>query len=471
MQIERTFWITMCIFKRCQSLNPKNVWHYGYHLVIGYRIILLFGVRIRYRFMDGLRRTRSLFLMVTIFDSNGQESKTRILKTTTIKFELSRFWQVHSYRRFLTVLWNHFLSSSFQLHQRSIPNLFQAHANLLLTIPYTSLTSQAFIPRSIPKALKFHAKSNSNSRLIFCSHILFNYFGINGSFIVDFFQFSDLKFPLIKLEITNMDKITFMDLDYLYIELFDVIAKTYRQTMFSCQDYTFLEYHTSHSSTPSKISTLTLAGNICIAFYSEYGNEVNINCILNTKLSWNQKLVTEQIKSVEAVCNLLVILTMSGRIEIWKPNEENLFTQRQTIQVFNPSSISAVCFKEVVYVAICSESTVNSLHYGQVEIYRSATVYSDFQYFQTIRVAIPIQTKFSILPSSELILYVLTKNPKHSMIAYSYKGVYGFKEFVVGSTIPKGDLLSVLKDMNSQKEFVGIISNENVLIIEAVLIN
>lgn len=285
------------------------------------------------------------------------------------------------------------------------------------------------------------------------------------------FKLTDLKFPIIKMEIINIDKISFADMDYLYIELFDKIAKIYSQTMFSYLDYKFIEYHRTYSTTPTKISTLTLAGNICIGFYSEHLNEVNINCIQNMKLSWNQKLVAGQIKYVEAVCNSLVILTITGSIEIWRPNHENIFQQQQIIQVFNPSSISTVCFKEVIYIAICSESTVNSLHYGQVEIYKSATIYSEFQYLQTIRVAIPVQTKFSILSSSELILYVLTKNPKHSMIAYSYKGVYGFKEFVVGSTIPKGDSLSVLKDINSQKEFVGIISNENVLIIEAVLVN
>lgn len=285
------------------------------------------------------------------------------------------------------------------------------------------------------------------------------------------FQFSDLKFPIMKMEIINIDKISFEDMDYLYIELFDKIGKFYRQTMFSYLDYKFIEYYTSFSITPSKITTLSLAGSICIGFYSEYLNEVNINCIEDTKLSWNQKLVAGQIKYVEAVCNSLVILTISGSIEIWRTNPENIFQQQQIIKVFNPSSISTVCFKEVIYIAICSESTVNSLHYGQVEIYKAPTIYSEFLYFQTISVAIPVQTKFSILPSSELILYVLTKNPKHSMIAYSYKGVYGFKEFVVGSTIPKGDSLSVLKDINSQKEFVGIISNENVLIIEAVLVN
>lgn len=248
------------------------------------------------------------------------------------------------------------------------------------------------------------------------------------------------------------------------------MAKNYRQTMFSYQNYEFIEYQTFFSNSPRKISTLPLAGKICIAFYSEYLNDLNINCIQESKLLWNQKLVTGHIKYVENVCNSLVVLTMSGRIEIWRTNQENIFQQQQIIQVFNPSSISTVCFKEVIYIAICSESTVNSLHYGQVEIYKSPTIYSEFQYFQTIRVAIPVQTKFSIIPSAELILYVLTKNPKHSMIAYSYKGVYGFKEFVVGSTIPKGDSLSVLKDINSQKEFVGIISNENVLIIEAVLV-
>lgn len=273
------------------------------------------------------------------------------------------------------------------------------------------------------------------------------------------------------MDIIYIDKISFINMDYLYIELFDITAKNYRQIMFSYQDYTFLDYHTSYSNASSKISTLTLAGKICVAIYSEFLNDVNIDCILKSKVSWNQKLLTGRIKYVEAVCHSLVMLTMGGRIEIWRPNEENIFTQQQIIQVFNPSSISTVCFKEVIYIAICSESTVNSLHYGQVEIYKSPTIYSEFQYFQTIRVAIPVQTKFSILPSSELVLYVLTKNPKHSMIAYSYKGVYGFKEFVVGSTIPKGDSLSILKDINSQKEFVGIISNANILIIEAVLVN
>lgn len=50
-----------------------------------------------------------------------------------------------------------------------------------------------------------------------------------------------------------------------------------------------------------------------------------------------------------------------------------------------------------------------------------------FTHWQDITVEAPIQVEFLILPSQELILYILTDNPAKPLIVYMYQGLERFK--------------------------------------------
>ena len=80
-----------------------------------------------------------------------------------------------------------------------------------------------------------------------------------------------------------------------------------------------------------------------------------------------------------------------------------------------------------------------------------------------------MEIEFSIIhDTDDLLLYILTKNPLKPFIVYKYNGINGFVEFVVGSTIPHGNNLTLMKNFN--QEFIAItINNNELLILEAII--
>lgn len=48
--------------------------------------------------------------------------------------------------------------------------------------------------------------------------------------------------------------------------------------------------------------------------------------------------------------------------------------------------------------------------------------------WHTLKIRAPVEVKFSLLPSNELLLYVLTKDPIEPLKTYIYDGIFGFKE-------------------------------------------
>lgn len=56
---------------------------------------------------------------------------------------------------------------------------------------------------------------------------------------------------------------------------------------------------------------------------------------------------------------------------------------------------------------------------------------------QVIELDAPLQVEFTVLPSNELVLYILTENPTAPFVVYMYNGISGFTEAIVGSTVPQ----------------------------------
>lgn len=48
-----------------------------------------------------------------------------------------------------------------------------------------------------------------------------------------------------------------------------------------------------------------------------------------------------------------------------------------------------------------------------------------------MKIRAPIEVKFSVLPSNELLLYILTRDPTEPLKAFIYEGIFGFKERLV----------------------------------------
>lgn len=68
---------------------------------------------------------------------------------------------------------------------------------------------------------------------------------------------------------------------------------------------------------------------------------------------------------------------------------------------------------------------------------------------QKLEVSAPIQVEFSILPTNELILYVLTTSATEPLIVYEYEGIFGFSKKIVAAWVPNSSGLkqfSTLQD-------------------------
>jgi hypothetical protein len=72
-----------------------------------------------------------------------------------------------------------------------------------------------------------------------------------------------------------------------------------------------------------------------------------------------------------------------------------------------------------------------------------------------------------VLPTKELMLYILTNNPTQPIIIYQYAGAAGFKEFIQTSMIPRGQYLQVIQMPELHKEFVALSGKDELVLIEA----
>lgn len=60
-----------------------------------------------------------------------------------------------------------------------------------------------------------------------------------------------------------------------------------------------------------------------------------------------------------------------------------------------------------------------------------------FTPFQSVLIDAPLQVEFAVLPSQELILFILKDSAKSSLVIYEYNGISGFTEKIVAAGIPK----------------------------------
>lgn len=94
----------------------------------------------------------------------------------------------------------------------------------------------------------------------------------------------------------------------------------------------------------------------------------------------------------------------------------------------------------------------------------------EFMHIQSIKDKIPSKTEFSILPSSDLLLYVLTNNPIQSLMVYRFNGINNFNETVVTSTTTTNGIDMRPIKIDHDLEMLSIISKNNeVVLIEAVM--
>lgn len=279
--------------------------------------------------------------------------------------------------------------------------------------------------------------------------------------------------------ILNVEKINLYSMDFLVLETQDGLSGEYVQTclgFFTNEGFQRIwQMRSGHSI---KITNVKLNNLDCLVKYSDENGTSEIACTGSNGLSPYQLLKGAPISQVVALKSehdstdspALLVLTADGNIVMYKPDANHKLGLKQTLQIINPTYIGGICHEEYCYIAICSDKTENAVHYGSVEIYRARNGH-DFTHFQTINIKIPVKVEFSLLPTKDMLLYVMTNNPTQSIIVYQYSGAAGFTEYISSSTIPKGRTINVVKLPEYGRELLAIITDIDVLFIEPVLKN
>jgi hypothetical protein len=267
------------------------------------------------------------------------------------------------------------------------------------------------------------------------------------------------------LTITKLDKVTLHQREYLVVETYDKLRRAHIMALHRLTDHSFDIAYQFASNVSASVVALTMADKQCLGLYSEFKADLFITCLApdGFTLVQYQVVKTANVRQAVALPDQLLLLNVDQKILVLTGDP------LQTIQVIhsiNPSYIAGVFYRHHRYLAVCSEKAENSVHHGLVEIYRS-TGGDLFHHFQTIAVKIPIQAEFSVLPTQELMLYVVTNNPTQPIYVYQYAGAAGFKEFIHTSMIPRGQAMQVVQLAELQKEFVALTAKDEVVLIEA----
>lgn len=292
-------------------------------------------------------------------------------------------------------------------------------------------------------------------------------------FVIDHFM-PPLKSSESGERILNVESIHLNNMDYLVLETKN--DQNYIQTSLGYfNEDGFQRIWRLNTTHPTRTTSLRLSGKDCVIRYSDLIGNSEISCLGRNGLFPYQKLEGAPIAQVvtlgDGESQSIVILTADGNVVIYEPQtikDLDKLTLKQILQPINPSFVQSVTYNEYAYVAVCSDKTENAAHYGSIEIYRARAGH-EFTHFQTINIKIPLKIQFSKLESNDLLMYVLTNNPSQSIIVYQYTGAAGFKEFISSSTIPRGKGISLVSMPEHHKDILAIITEKDVMFVEAIL--
>ncbi|XP_022920156.2 putative leucine-rich repeat-containing protein DDB_G0290503 isoform X2 [Onthophagus taurus] len=207
----------------------------------------------------------------------------------------------------------------------------------------------------------------------------------------------------------------------------------------------------------------------CSLFSSHYNSEL----YCKEKDQFQQK---QTFKSIEKASSLIMngetfLITSNSQrtdnfVTILQYNKDfSRFVTIQRIYIVSPCSITSISYKQAHYLAIASSHIEDAIYSGSVHIKWFHPNIEMFVSYQSIDINSPIQVEFAILPSKELVLYVLTRSG--SLLIYEHEGEFGFnlkhsvntnaKSFKLGEM--HGEHLVLASGLNQMKVVRGIFKN------------
>lgn len=271
---------------------------------------------------------------------------------------------------------------------------------------------------------------------------------------------SALQYSVSSYQITKVDKVVKNAVDHLYVEIFDKSSESFYQSLmlFDPPSKTFVAVLQTESQFSTQSFTLDDGASACYgSFFPSFAN-LNIICDGQSPTL----LKTAPIRSVSSQNGLIILLTDDHQLQIWSENKI-----RQVLKLMNPQSFASTRFNGKFYIAVSLDKVEQSIHHGSVEIFESSDDI-DFKLVQSVELENPFLVQFSVIPSDDLLLYILTRNAGKTLSIYKYAGASFFVETIGASTIVNTGTDLRTMNIDGKTEFIAIVSDD-VFIIEAVL--
>ncbi|XP_017775972.1 PREDICTED: uncharacterized protein LOC108562216 isoform X2 [Nicrophorus vespilloides] len=194
-----------------------------------------------------------------------------------------------------------------------------------------------------------------------------------------------------------------------------------------------------------------------------YCDEEELHLFQRLKISKALMATTITIDS----CSYILAIAEESSLMVWQYDENTkLFTEHQNIYVVSPNSVSTVTYNGLHYLAIGSRHLLDTVYPGQVELMRFDVSTKLFTKWQEFSINAPIQVEFAVLPSNELILYVLCDSSTEPLVMYQYQGIAKFSRTFAASSLMKCS--SITQFSTSNNHFIIAKGNNEFRIIEAI---
>jgi hypothetical protein len=278
---------------------------------------------------------------------------------------------------------------------------------------------------------------------------------------VDDGSIQPIVFSSASFEITKFDRVFYRRVDHLFVEIFDRAANHFVQQLMALDlvNRLFVPVLDDKRSTSTEFFTLDPQTSDCVGSFSPFLPNINIVCASSPPTI----IKTDPIRMVSSQNDVIILLTDDHQLQVWQQQKI-----RQVLKVMNPQSFASIRFEGKIYLAVTSDRVEQSIHHGSIEIFESKENEINFAVVQSFDLENPFMVQFSVIPSGDLLLYILTKNPGKALSVFKYAGASFFVESIQSSTIINTGSHLTSINIDGQTEFIAVVSNE-VFIIEAVL--
>lgn len=269
-----------------------------------------------------------------------------------------------------------------------------------------------------------------------------------------------LQYSMASYQITRLGMVTYKRLDHLFVEIFDKTEKNFFQNLMQLDpaSKTFTANFTMTSKFSSQFFTLDDGAGSCFGYIYPSFENLNIFCDSKGTTVWK----TAPIRMVSSQNGIIILLTDDHQLQVWYQQKI-----RQVLKVMNPQSFTSIRYGGKFYLVVSSDKVEQSIHHGSIEIFESGDDIN-FKLVQSFELENPFLVEFTKIPSGDLLLYILTRNPGKTFNVYKYAGASYFVETIGSSTIVNtaSDLCTI--NIDDHSEFIAVVSGE-VFIIEAVM--